>query len=226
MALAIAWSAVSGHHRAVYPIAGAEITAPPFPIPPPWPRAYGLELGPGSAHAIWGAYDPQSGVLYLYDEYCGLDGDPTVHARQIRNRGGCIPGVIDPAGNGRQLTDGVRLIQMYHDDLDLHLECAENKLLESGILAVQNRMNRGEIKVFSTLTKYLEERRYYRRDDGGHVVTGGDQLQNALRYLVVSGILPMRTMRTKPARIVRDEFADWYRRPSFIPGTAHGWMGR
>ena len=109
-------------------------------------------------------------------------------------------------------------MQMYQEDLKLKLEMAENKLIESGILAVNQKMMRGELKVFSSLRKYLEELRYYHRDESGHVVAAGDQLQNAARYLVVSGI---SQMRQKP---VPDEFAGWYRHP-ILPGTTHGWMG-
>jgi len=51
MALAIAWSAASSQHRAVYPVLESELVMPPFTIPAHWPRAYGLELGHGSAAA-------------------------------------------------------------------------------------------------------------------------------------------------------------------------------
>jgi hypothetical protein len=215
MALAIAWSAASSQHRAVYAVPESELVMPPFTIPAHWPRAYGLELSHGSAAAIWGALDPQSGTLYLYDEYYSRDGDPSVHAREIRRRGSWIRGVIDPVGNGRHANDGYRLIQMYQDDWDLKLEAAD-RMMESGILAVRQRMSRGQLKVFASLTKYWEEFRYYHRNEGGQLVMGNDQLQNATRYLVASGISQMR------AAPVPDEFAHWYRHP--IPGTAEGWM--
>ena len=216
MALAIAWTAVSGQHRAVYAVSECDLVVQPFAIPDYWPRAYGLEVGHGSTAAIWGARDPQSGTVYLYDEYCSRDGDPSVRARAIRDRGSWMRGVIDPAGNGRSPNDGYQLIQMYEDDLHLKLEVAD-KGVESGILAVRQRMSRGQLKVFASLTNYLEELRYYHRDEGGHLITGNDQLQNATRYLVASGI---SHMRTKP---VQDEFAGWYRHP-ILPVAPGGWM--
>jgi len=58
MALAMAWSAVSGQHRLIYPVPDTQIVVPEFSIPEHWPRAYGLgisdgtRLRPSGAHAI------------------------------------------------------------------------------------------------------------------------------------------------------------------------------
>jgi hypothetical protein len=216
MALAIAWSALTGQQRVIYPLPESDLLVQPFPIPDYWPRAYGLEISPGCTVAIWGARDPQSGVVFLYDEYYSTDGDPALHAREIWRRGRWIRGVIDPAGNGRNANDGYQQIQMYKDDLHLNLEAAECPV-DSGILAVRRWMSRGQLKVFTSLTKYREELRYYHRDEGGKVVRGNDQFQNAARYLVVSGI---SQMRTKP---VKNEFAGWHRL-GVLPGTSEGWM--
>jgi hypothetical protein len=70
-------------------------------------------------------------VLYLYSEYWG-DAHPAVHVAAIRARGEWIPGVIDPAANGRERWDGFRLSQMYRD-LGLHLQEIDNSI-ESGII--------------------------------------------------------------------------------------------
>jgi hypothetical protein len=101
--------------------------------------------------------------------------------------------------------------QLMYRDEELTLGSA-NHLVESGIMAVRRRMNRGQLKVFSSLTNYLEELRYYHCDEAGRVVTACDQLQNATRYLVVSGISKMSTAPLK------DEFANWYGH------TPRGWM--
>ncbi len=58
-------------------------------------------------------------------------------------------------------------------------------------------MSTRRLKVFASLTNYLEELRFYRRDERGQIVTGCDHLQNATRALVVSG---MSHMRTEPVR--------------------------
>jgi hypothetical protein len=99
MALAMAWSAVSGQHRAIYPMPDTRIVVPDFAIPAKWPRAYGLDIRWQKVAAIWGARDPASDVVYLYSEYCG-EGELASHAAAIRGRGAWIPGLIDPTGNG------------------------------------------------------------------------------------------------------------------------------
>jgi hypothetical protein len=144
MALAMAWSAVSGQHRLIYPIPDSEIVVQEFPVPEHWPRAYGLDIRWNTVVAIWGAHDPESDVLYLYSEY-KAGADPAIHAAAIRSRG---------------------------------------------------RMHTGRLKVFASLSKYLEERRVYRRDEREQIVKDRDNLQDAARCLV--GSIPR--MRTKPAK--------------------------
>ena len=172
MALAMAWSAVSGQHRLVYPIPDTQIVVKEFAIPDHWPRAYGFDIRWNTVAAIWGAQDPQSDVLYLYSEYCG-EADPAIHAAAIRSRADWIPGLIDPAANGRNQADGQKLIQTYRKH-GLKLLAIEIPL-ESGILDVAQRMSSGRLKVFPSLSKYLEERRLYARDEKDQIVTGPRQ---------------------------------------------------
>jgi Terminase large subunit, T4likevirus-type, N-terminal/Terminase RNaseH-like domain len=187
--LALAWSAVSSQHRLIYSVPERDIVVPEFSIPAHWPRGYGLDSRWQTAAAIWGAYDPQSDVLYLYSEYCA-DADPAVHAAAIRARAEWIPGLFDLAANGRNRSDGARLNQMYRAH-GLHLEHIDNSI-ESGIMEVSQRMQSGRLKVFPSLTKYLGERRLYRRDESGQVVKDRDNLQDATRCLVI-GISRMIT---------------------------------
>ena len=206
MALAMAWSAISGQHRLLYPIPDTEIIVKDFPIPEHWPRAYGLDIRWNTVAAIWGARDPQSDVLYLYSEYLA-ESDPAIHAAAIRSRADWIHGLTDATANGRVQADGFHLIQVYRD-LGLHLESINNPV-ESGILSVWQRMHSGRLKVFASLVKYLEERRLYRRDERDQIVKEGDTLQDATRCLV-SGISDMRTKPkppTMPTRACYDERA-------------------
>src|SRR5215470_584176 len=193
MALAIAWGAVGSQHRLVYPVPDASIVVPEFAIPEHWPRAYGLDIRWNTVAAVWGARDPQSDVLYLYSEYLA-EADPAIHAAALRSRGAWIPGLMDPSANGRDQTDGYRLMQKYRD-LGLCLEGVTNPV-ESGILNVYERMSSGRLKVFASLPKYLDERRLYRRDERGQIVPERDQLQDAVRCLV-SGHSRMRTQTVK-----------------------------
>jgi hypothetical protein len=130
-------------------------------------------------------------------EYFG-ETDPAVHVAAIRSRADWIHGLIDPAAYGRNQVDGQRLVQMYRD-LGLDLSAIDNPI-ESGILNVWQRMHSGHLKVFASLSKYLDERRLYRRDERDQIVKDHDHLQDALRCLV-SGISRMRP-KPQPAPAV------------------------
>jgi len=67
MALAMAWSAVSGQHRLVYPIADSEIVVKEFTIPEHWRRAFGLDIRWNTVAAIWGVL---SGVFLILNRMC------------------------------------------------------------------------------------------------------------------------------------------------------------
>ena len=191
MALAMAWTEVSGQHRLIYPIPDSDLVVKDFNIPGHWPRAYGLDIRWNNAAAIWGARDPQSDVLYLYSEYVG-ETDPAIHVAAIRSRSDWIRGLIDPTANGRLPPDGQKLIRMYCQ-MGLNLYFSDNPL-ESGISGVQQRMQSGRLKVFASLQGYLEERRLYRRDERDHIVHDRDRLQDAVRCLVNS----ISRMHTEP----------------------------
>lgn len=171
---------------AIYPIPESDIVVAPFEIPLFWRRAYGLDVGWNRTAAIWGAYDDDNDVLYLYSEHYRGQAEPSVHADAIRARGDTIKGVIDPASRGRSQKDGDQLLRHYQD-LGLNLSLAQNGV-ESGIFDVYQRLSSGRLKVFSTLQNWLQEYRVYRRDDNGRVVKENDHLMDASRYLCRSGI--------------------------------------
>jgi hypothetical protein len=149
-----------------------------------------------------------SDILYLYSEYLG-EADPAIDAAAIRVRADWIPGVVDAGANERNEFDGHQLFQTYAN-LGLHLDYINNAE-ESGIVHVWQRMSSGRLKVFPSVSKYLEERRLYRRDEKGRIVRDRDNLQDAVRCLV-NGI---SHMRTKPAEVVRPL-------DDYVGG--HGWM--
>jgi hypothetical protein len=155
----------------IYPIPDVKLVIPDFPIPDHWPRAYGLDIHWNRLAAIWGARDPQSDVLYLFGEY-DAEADSALHAATIRSRGDWIVGLMDPKAHGRNQADGYQLMQRYIN-LGLLLEAVSNPL-ESGILEVWQRMQSGSLKVFGSLSRYLQERRLYRKDENDQVVPDHD----------------------------------------------------
>lgn len=171
---------------AIYPLPESEFTVADFALPPHWPRAYSLDVGWNRTAALWGAFDPEAKILYLYAEYYRGQAEPPIHASAIRKRGDWIPGVIDPAARGRSQDDGKQMIKLYRDN-GLDLKPADNDI-ESGIQAVWQGLSTGSIKIFKSLQHWLAEYRMYRRDEKGRIVKENDHLMDDTRYLVLSGM--------------------------------------
>ena len=170
---------------AIYPIPESDIKVDPFPIPPHWPRGFGLDVGWNFTAAIFGAIDRETDTAYLYDEYYAQKQPPDVHAASIRRRGEWMPGRIDPASRGRSQSDGTQLLQSYAD-LGLNLGLAPNGV-EAGIFDMYQRFTTGRLKVFSILQNFWTEYRLYRRDEKGNITKKLDHAMDAGRYLIAGG---------------------------------------
>jgi hypothetical protein len=189
---------------AIYPVPETEIVCDAFVIPKFWPRCYALDVGWNRTAALWGAWDQDQDIVYLYSEYYRGQAEPAIHAQAIRSRGPWIPGVIDPAARGRQQDDGEKLIDQYVD-LGLSIGAAQNTV-ESGIYEVWSRLSTGRLKVFRGLQNWLMEFRLYRRDEKGKIVKENDHLMDCGRYLIMTGL---QIAETEPlAGDWRDEMAD------------------
>jgi phage terminase large subunit-like protein len=171
---------------AIYQIAEDSLLVDPFDIPAHWPKAYGLDVGWNRTAGIWGALDRETDVLYLYHEHYVGQAEPAIQALGIKAPGEWIPGVIDPASNGRSQHDGQQLIELYRQH-GLNIEQADNSV-EAGIYNVWERMARNRLKVFKSLASWRKEFRLYRRDEKGKIVKADDHIMDATRYLVMSGL--------------------------------------
>lgn len=172
---------------AIYPVAEEVWLEPPIEIPQHWPRAYGMDVGWNKTAAIWGAWDRDSDTVHLYSEHYMGKAEPQIHADAIKQRGDWIPGAIDPASGGASQLDGRRLNDEYRK-LGLLLVDAENTV-EAGIHAVYRRLSAGRLKIFNTLRSTVAEMRLYRRDEHGKIVKENDHLMDAMRYLIMSGMI-------------------------------------
>jgi phage terminase large subunit-like protein len=166
----------------VYPIPLEDFVVEPFTIPESWPRMYALDVGWNRTAAVWGALDPVTDTLYLYDEHYVGQQVPVVHAYSIKSRGEWITGVIDPASRGRSQADGNKLWRSYKD-LGLELFLAKNEF-ESGIQNVAQRLVSSKLKCFKTLINTQKEYLLYRRDKHGKVVKENDHALDCVRYIV------------------------------------------
>ncbi len=167
---------------AIYPVAESDIVVSPFRIPDHWPRAYGMDVGWNRTAVVWGAKDPEDGVIYLYSEHYVGSEKPPMHADAIKARGAWIPGVIDPASNGRSQEDGGQLLKTYRA-LGLNLMPADNSV-ETGIYEVWTLLSSGMLKFFSSLSNGLAEFRKYRRDEKG-IFVFTNELNRQLEGIVV-----------------------------------------
>lgn len=170
----------------VYSVPEEQILIDPFFIPPYWPKAYGFDVGWRRTAALFGAKDPSTGMLYLYDEHYRGEAEPIIHATAIKRRAGVPPwmwGAIDPASRGRSQRDGKQLLHDYRAEPNkLKLILADNTL-ESSVYDLWNAFSTGQIKVFRTLMSFRAEYRIYRRDKNGKIVSENDHLMDCLRYL-------------------------------------------
>jgi hypothetical protein len=171
----------------IYPVPESLVVCEPFEIPSFWPRAYGLDVGWNRTAAIWGAWDRQSDTVYLYAEHYVGQSAPAIHAAAINSRGVWIPGAIDPAAAGANQKDGSRLIDEYAA-LGLNLHPADNAV-EAGIAACYQRFAQGGLKIFSTCRNAISEFRIYRRDEKGKIVKENDHIMDAMRYLIMTGMM-------------------------------------
>ena len=171
---------------AIYPIPEEAIVVEPFDLPKWWPRAYALDVGWNRTAALWGAWERESDIVYLYSEHYVGQSPPAVHSAAISARGVWITGAIDPAAAGANQKDGTRLIEEYRA-LGLRLVEADNAV-ESGIHACYQRFSTGRLKVFSTLRNFRAEYRIYRRDEKGKIVKENDHLMDCCKYLINTGM--------------------------------------
>lgn len=187
---------------AIYPVCEEDVAVNDFALPDHWPRAYALDVGWNATAAIFGAWDRNCDVVYVYSAYKRGQAEPPVHAAAIRAKGEWIPGVIDPAARGRAQSDGKQLIQIYRQ-LGLTLTAADNDV-EAGIYTVWQRLITGRLKVFKSCGTWFDEFRLYRRNKDGKIVKEDDHLMDCTRYLMMSGL---RLACTEP--ITDYEAQDW-----------------
>lgn len=199
----------------IYQVPESLIKIPPFPIPRHFKRGYGLDVGWSRTAAVFGAWDQEHQTMYLVDVHYVGQQDPTAHADDIKARAGdWMPGKIDPASRGRSQEDGRKLFETYQEK-GLLLTDADHAV-EAGLMAVNDLLVAGRLKVFSSCTHWFEEYRLYRRNEKGEIIKQFDHAMDATRYLILSGV---DWLETPPQEGAGYRFA-----PTAIGGGS--WMGQ
>ena len=170
---------------AVFPIPETELLVEPFAVPAHYRKAYGMDVGWNYTAACWLAHDSENDIIYIIGDYKRSDAEPTTHVASINARGR-LPGLIDPASQGRGQDDGRKLIDQYRQ-LGLDLTIADNAV-EAGLFDIYTRMTTGRLKIFKTCLYLIEELRLYRRDEKGRIVKQNDHVIDAMRYVCRSGL--------------------------------------
>ncbi len=184
----------------------------PLRIPPHWPRAYGMDFGwsPHPTAVVFGAWDRDSDIIYLYSEHRMKQELPSVHSDAIKMRGTWIKGNSETAGTNA--SDGKRMIDIYRG-LGLYLVPAK-KDVEAGLFVMRQRIETGRLKVFNTMLMWRDEYESYHRietrDGGSKIDKNYDDLMDATRYLLSK----MDTFKTKPNKrrtsvAPTPRFGDW-----------------
>lgn len=170
---------------AIYPLSESDIRVADFPIPPHWPRGYGMDCGGGAkpTAATWFTRDPTTQTLYLYACYKRSAVEPSINAAAIRARGAWIPGVADAAALIVTEHDAEQLVGVYRR-LGLDLQLANKQSFETGIQDVWELLSTGRLKVFASCVDWFAEFRMYRRDARGRVVKKNDHLMDCTRYFI------------------------------------------
>lgn len=170
----------------IYQVSETDVQVEPFRIPSYWPRVFGLDVGWNRTAAVWGAWDAENDIVYIYSEYYRGQAEPSIHADAIKSRGTWIPGVIDPSAKGRGVSDGTRMLELY-DRYGLQIFPADNSV-DTGITTVWQRLSTGGLRVFTNCQSWFAEFRLYRRDENGKIVKKEDHLMDATRYMIMSGL--------------------------------------
>lgn len=171
----------------IYQISEDEIKEKDIPVPDHWKRVWALDTGWNWTAVVWGATNPDDNITHLYSCYKRGQAEPETHAAAIKAKGAWIPGVGDAADISK--LDGRQIISIYRDThgLDIILPL---KAVEAGIYNVWCALSSGKLKIFSSLSQWFDEFRFYARaDDGkGTVVKQNDHLMDCTRYLMMTGL--------------------------------------
>jgi hypothetical protein len=163
----------------VFPVAESMVSCAPFEIPKHWPVIGGLDFGWDHPFAgVTLAWDRDADCVYVTRCVAIREATPIIHAAALKPWGDYFPwawphdGLQHDKGSGKTLADQ----HATHPSGGFGLEAGVSDMLQ--------RMETGRLKVFSTLTEWLDEFRLYHRK-GGLIVKERDDRMSATRIALM-----------------------------------------
>jgi phage terminase large subunit-like protein len=196
----------------IYPYFEEQITVEHQRIPSWFPRVFGFDTGWNRNAAVWIAMDPDSKVVYVYDEYYVGHTHPAINAHAIKGRGNWMYGACDPDGVNQE--DGRQMFQIYCDE-GLNLIKANKREKDATILLVGQMMESGQLKIIADkCPNLLKEIRLYSRKEDGRIADTPDHAIDALHYAIKSGMQylelpPDSSTQEEVEQTRRDEFTGY-----------------
>jgi hypothetical protein len=135
-----------------------------FGIPKEWERLIALDYGLRNPTAVpFGAIDPKSGEVVIFNEYYVREKTLPYHAHQLKERIGTIPAgtlrfmVIDPACKNRMndVVNGKSVIDHFRE-YGLYFSLGNNNL-EYGLSKVNTYIEAGKLKIYKTCINLIGE---------------------------------------------------------------------
>lgn len=195
----------------VFQASDEQIRCDPIPIPAHWHRICAIDFGYDHPFAaVWGAWDKENDIFYVYDLYTEKGAIPEIHAAAINRHERWIPVVWPHDGLNTEKGSGTPLAHIYRKlDVNMMEERFTNPPDETqkegeggnkiwpGLIAMNSSMLTGGFKVFSNLPQWFMEKSSYHCDKNGDLVTRGEDIMSATRY----AYMMRRHAITKPALI-------------------------
>ena len=174
----------------VFPISDDALLCDPMPIPNHWYQIIGVDFGWEHPFAATrSAWDKDHDVWYVTASYRESKATPPIHYAAIRPWGDWLPcawphdGLQHDKGSGNELASIYKRLGLKM--LDEHATHASGGIgIEAGITEMLERMQTGRLKVFRGQEQWMEEFRYYRREEG-LIVKERDDLISSTRYAIM-----------------------------------------
>jgi phage terminase large subunit len=189
----------------------------PISIPEGWEKGFVLDHGfTNPTAALWYAID-WDGNLYLYDEHYEREKPPSYHAEQILKRhltsGMCDPSIFSKT-QSRGLNSEIFSIADEYRDFGVSLYPAIRGSDASGIARVNEFFKAGKIRVFNTLTNFIQEINNWKyRTSKAHIMSNAPEepedkdnhLMDCIKYVIVSrfGKSQLPTLKTPDGSVAK-----------------------